>query len=149
MGLDAQIAMQFHTSRENNPNFFKSRTINKGVYGVFGMQKFIDASPELRKFGLEISHDGEPIPQENFNKLQCLIWQNIPSYSGGVILWSTPNSKSSYAACDINDNIVEVVGLRHIRHVLGLQAKIQHGKKVCQGSKFNLTNSSPCPIQVC
>ena len=37
-GLDAKIALKFHEIREENPQLFKSRTINKGFYGTFGLQ---------------------------------------------------------------------------------------------------------------
>jgi diacylglycerol kinase (ATP) len=146
--MDAQIALQFHHSREANPGFFKSRTINKGVYGVYGVQKLIDAPPILGKFGLTVSHEGESLSEEVVSRLQCLIWMNIPSYGGGVSLWGAPSEKSDFVACQVNDGIVEVVGLRHIRHALGLQTKIQSGTKVCQGKSFHLVTTLESPIQV-
>ena len=38
IGLDAKIALKFHEMREENPQLFKSRTLNKGIYGTFGIQ---------------------------------------------------------------------------------------------------------------
>jgi hypothetical protein len=147
IGLDAQIALQFHNSRENNPSFFKSRTINKGVYGVFGIQKLIDQPPLLKDLGVQLSINDQPIPTDKTDKLQCLVWSNIASYAGGLTLWRN-SKKSQYAPSAMDDGLLEVIGIRSIRHVLALQTKIKHGLKIGQGNTFSLTIGTDCIIQV-
>ena len=149
VGLDAQIALQFHNMRESNPGLFKSRTLNKGIYGIYGMQKLIDTPPCVSDFGLSIGVNGKDIDGEILKKLQCVVWQNIPSYSGGAVLWKTvdPNDNLEMP-CAMDDGILELVGLRNIKQLVGIQTSVQSGTKLGQGNIFNISVTTECPIQV-
>jgi diacylglycerol kinase (ATP) len=150
IGLDAQIALQFHKMREANPSLFVSRTLNKGIYGVYGVQKLVDAPPVLSEIGVEVLVSGEPLLPESLQKLQCIVWQNIPSYGGGSILWGdhNPSTEPHILPCKMDDGILEVVGLRDIAHVAGIQATVMSGTKLGQGHEFVITIEKECPIQV-
>ena len=41
IGVDAEVALKFHRLREEKPKLFKSRFINKGWYGLYGMEGMI------------------------------------------------------------------------------------------------------------
>jgi hypothetical protein len=62
-------------------------------------------------------------------------------------LWRV-NKRSHYAPSAMDDGILEVVGLRSIRHVLALQTKIKHGSKIGQGNNFTVSIGAECIIQV-
>jgi hypothetical protein len=56
IGLDAKIAYEFHTRREENPTQFKNRARNKILYGYLGGREFFTNSQRNleRKLSLEV-----------------------------------------------------------------------------------------------
>lgn len=53
IGVDADLCLDFHNAREENPNKFNSRLHNKSVYLRMGLKKMVgrksvDLSKELR-----------------------------------------------------------------------------------------------------
>eukprot|EP00557_Chaetoceros_sp_GSL56_P012366 CAMPEP_0176479938 /NCGR_PEP_ID=MMETSP0200_2-20121128/2013_1 /TAXON_ID=947934 /ORGANISM="Chaetoceros sp., Strain GSL56" /LENGTH=957 /DNA_ID=CAMNT_0017876029 /DNA_START=209 /DNA_END=3080 /DNA_ORIENTATION=+ len=86
IGMDALSALQVHTLRENSPNMFFSRAVNKIWYALFGAEDAIKASCSDLPKQIILEADGVkiPIPKDS----QGLIFLNIDSYLGGVPLWS-------------------------------------------------------------
>ena len=136
--------------RESNPGLFRSRTVNKGIYGVYGVQKFIDTPPKVTDFGLTVNVNDKELPEDALRKLECIVWQNIPSYGGGSVLWGdyNPELEPHVQPCKMDDGVLEVVGLKTITHVLGIQTSVSSGTKLGQGSSFVVDIAKECPIQV-
>lgn len=86
IGMDAVSALQVHNLRENSPEMFFSRAINKFWYTIFGAEDAIKASCSDLPQQIILEADGVriPIPKDS----QGLIILNIDSYLGGVPLWS-------------------------------------------------------------
>lgn len=86
IGMDALSALQVHNLRENSPDMFFSRAINKLWYTLYGAEDAIKAScSDLPKQVVLIADGVEvPIPKDS----RGLIILNIDSYLGGVPLWS-------------------------------------------------------------
>jgi len=86
IGMDAVSALQVHNLRENSPNMFFSRAVNKIWYALFGAEDAIKASCSDLPNQIILEADGVevPIPKDS----QGLIFLNIDSYMGGVPLWS-------------------------------------------------------------
>lgn len=86
IGMDAISALQVHNLRENSPNMFFSRAVNKVWYALFGAEDAIKASCSDLPNQIILEADGVevPIPKDS----QGLIFLNIDSYMGGVPLWS-------------------------------------------------------------
>lgn len=86
IGMDAVSALQVHNLRENSPNMFFSRAVNKVWYALFGAEDAIKASCSDLPKQIILEADGVevPIPKDS----QGLIFLNIDSYLGGVPLWS-------------------------------------------------------------
>jgi diacylglycerol kinase (ATP) len=86
IGMDAVSALQVHNLRENSPEMFFSRAINKFWYTIFGAEDAIKASCSDLPQQIILEADGVriPIPEDS----QGLIFLNIDSYLGGVPLWS-------------------------------------------------------------
>lgn len=66
IGLDADLCLDFHNAREENPNKFKSRLRNKGVYVTMGLRKMVKRKPckDLHKeIRLEVDGRVVELPQ--------------------------------------------------------------------------------------
>lgn len=60
IGIDADLCLDFHNAREENPNKFNSRLHNKGVYVKMGLRKMVGRKmvKELHK-ELRLEVDGK------------------------------------------------------------------------------------------
>lgn len=78
IGLDADLCLDFHNAREENPNKFKSRLRNKGVYVTMGLRKMVKRKPckDLHKeIRLEVDGRLVELPQvEGIIILNILRW---------------------------------------------------------------------------
>lgn len=84
IGLDADLCLDFHNAREENPNKFKSRLRNKGVYVTMGLRKMVKRKPckDLHKeIRLEVDGRLVELPQ-----VEGIIILNILRYSQYTIL---------------------------------------------------------------
>ncbi|XP_065909172.1 diacylglycerol kinase zeta-like isoform X2 [Dysidea avara] len=112
IGADAQVALDFHESREARPEKFDTRFKNKFFYALQGgkdvlQRKFADLSQHIRVFG-----DNEEITQ----KIQALrshviLLLNIPRYGSGTLPWGNPNLREhvKLRAQSISDGYIEVL----------------------------------------
>eukprot|EP00924_Labyrinthula_sp_SR-Ha-C_P008516 augustus_masked-scaffold_32-processed-gene-2.51-mRNA-1 protein AED:0.14 eAED:0.15 QI:0/-1/0/1/-1/1/1/0/633 len=116
IGVDAQIAMNFHLQREKKPHLFTNRFLNKIWYTGSGakeilMQRFLDFSTKITLFC-----DGAKV-KVPFG-IEGIIILNIRSYGGGVDLWGDAEASSrkqtdeakmrkSYFDLSSNGNLVD------------------------------------------
>lgn len=66
IGIDADLCLDFHNAREENPNKFNSRLHNKGVYVKMGLRKMVGRKivKELHKeIRLEVDGKVVELPQ--------------------------------------------------------------------------------------
>jgi len=86
IGSDALSALQLHRLRQQSPNLFSSRILNKLWYALFGAEDAIKASCAGLHQNLTLIADGVeiPIPKDS----QGLVFLNIDSYLGGCSLWA-------------------------------------------------------------
>jgi diacylglycerol kinase (ATP) len=93
LGLDAKIAMNFHRKREAKPSMFRSRTMNKLVYGVYGTRElFTSSSSQSIINAVEVEADGVPLKLPR--KSVGIIVLNIPSYASGTHIWHHSKQRS-------------------------------------------------------
>ena len=111
VGIDAEVANQFHKERNANPERFKNRTLNKLKYiGIGGAAMFRNSAASLSTV-LELFCDGKPIDLPE----QCggIAILNLPNYASGQRLWPTADdAKEGWVAQDFADGLIEVVSLR-------------------------------------
>lgn len=133
IGLDAHIQYQFHTGREAKPEKFNSRAYNKFVYFKGGFyDTFEQKYKNLSKY-VELICDGEDYTEKiREQKIHCIVFLNIKSYSGGVNPWGTARGAARPAAMD--DGFIEVVGLFSAPTIAALQVGIP-GSRICQCRK--------------
>uniref|UniRef100_A0A1B0CYQ4 Diacylglycerol kinase n=1 Tax=Phlebotomus papatasi TaxID=29031 RepID=A0A1B0CYQ4_PHLPP len=83
IGIDADLCLDFHNAREENPNKFNSRLHNKGVYVKMGLRKMVGRKivKELHKeIRLEVDGKVVELPQ-----VEGIIILNILRYLGRAL----------------------------------------------------------------
>ncbi|CAL1586858.1 unnamed protein product [Knipowitschia caucasica] len=142
IGIDAELSLDFHLAREDDPDKFTSRFHNKGVYVKVGLQK-MSYSRSLHK-ELQLQVDFETVPLPN---IEGLIFLNIPSWGSGADLWGS-ESDARFRKPSIDDGLVEVVGVTGVVHMGQVQSGLRCGIRIAQGNYIRLTVSKHVPVQV-
>ncbi|XP_030001602.1 diacylglycerol kinase theta isoform X2 [Sphaeramia orbicularis] len=142
LGIDAELSLDFHLAREDEPDKFTSRFHNKGVYVKVGLQK-ISYTRSLHK-ELQLQVDSQNIQLPN---IEGLIFLNIPSWGSGADLWGS-EVDARYRKPSIDDGLLEVVGVTGVVHMGQVQSGLRSGIRIAQGNYIRLTVSKPIPVQV-
>ncbi|TDH07294.1 hypothetical protein EPR50_G00104440 [Perca flavescens] len=142
LGIDAELSLDFHQAREDDPDKFTSRFHNKGVYVKVGLQK-ISYSRSLHK-ELQLQVDAQDVPLPN---IEGLIFLNIPSWGSGADLWGS-EVDGRHGKPSIDDSLLEVVGVTGVVHMGQVQSGLRSGIRIAQGNYIRLTLSKPIPVQV-
>ncbi|KAM7389299.1 hypothetical protein PAMP_023284 [Pampus punctatissimus] len=136
LGIDAELSLDFHLAREDEPDKFTSRFHNKGVYVKVGLQK-ISYTRSLHK-ELQLQVDSQNVPLPN---IEGLIFLNIPSWGSGADLWGS-EVDSRYGKPSIDDGLLEVVGVTGVVHMVRMLRKSkQKQKKSSSGVKDGRSES--------
>uniref|UniRef100_A0A8V0ZS00 Diacylglycerol kinase n=1 Tax=Gallus gallus TaxID=9031 RepID=A0A8V0ZS00_CHICK len=126
LGFDARVTLEFHESREANPEKFNSRFRNKMFYaGCDG----VDLTPKIQDL-----------------KPQCLVFLNIPRYCAGTMPWGNPGEHHDFEPQRHDDGCIEVIGFT-MTSLAALQVG-GHGERLCQCRQVVLTTSKAIPMQV-
>ncbi|XLS85045.1 hypothetical protein HN51_035211, partial [Arachis hypogaea] len=149
MGMDAQVSYAFHSERKMNPEKFKNQLVNQSTYAKLGCsQGWFFASlfhpadrniAQLAKVKI-IRRRGKwedlPIPPY----IRSIVCLNLPSFSGGLNPWGTPNQKKleqrDLTPPFVDDGLLEVVGFRDAWHGLVLLAPKGHGTRLAQAHRI-------------
>lgn len=145
IGLDADITLEFHQTREAFPDRFQSRMFNKTYY----FKSFLSQIPSKSKYinnVITLKAENRPI---NLPNIQGLIFINIPSWCAGADIWKVPGDKSDkWKQQDIADGKLECVGLTGLTHLSNVFAGIRSGIRIAQASYFRLNLLSSLTVQV-
>ncbi|KAJ8262380.1 hypothetical protein GJAV_G00165780 [Gymnothorax javanicus] len=142
LGIDAELSLDFHHAREEEPGKFNSRFHNKGVYVKVGLQK-LSHTRNLHK-DLKLQVDKQEVELPN---IEGLIFLNIPSWGSGADLWGS-DSDSRFGKPRIDDSMLEVVGVTGVVHMGQVQGGLRSGIRVAQGNYIRVTVMKPIPVQV-
>lgn len=105
IGLNAQVAHKFHTSREANPEKFTNRSLNKLKYVVWGVTSSLQGLAE----NLTVFCDGVKV--ELPEDCQSLAILNLPSYAAGQHLWDESETRV-FGKNFFSDGLMEVVSMK-------------------------------------
>ncbi|KAK5605301.1 hypothetical protein CRENBAI_014273 [Crenichthys baileyi] len=142
LGIDAELSLDFHLAREDEPDKFTSRFHNKGVYVKVGLQKISHGRSLHKELQLQVDTKEVPLPN-----IEGLIFLNIPSWGSGADLWGS-EADVRFARPRIDDSLLEVVGVTGVVHMGQVQSGIRSGIRIAQGSYIRLTVSKPVPVQL-
>ncbi|KAL6538245.1 Diacylglycerol kinase 5 [Orobanche gracilis] len=129
MGMDAQVSYAFHSERKLHPEKFKNQLVNQIIQNIAQLCKV----KVMRKHGV---WQDLQIPQ-SIRSIVCL---NLPSFSGGLNPWGTPNTKKQrdrdLSPPFVDDGLLEIVGFKDAWHGLVLLAPNGHGARLAQARRI-------------
>ena len=131
IGIDAELSLAFHLSREHNPDRCTSRLRNKALYFKAGVKKMTSKSTNLNQIvQLEVDHEVIELPS-----IKGLIFLNISrsvyfwptsggllttflcSWAAGTKPWGSATSRR-FQPPSIGDGLLEVIGVGGVPHMV-------------------------------
>ncbi|CAN4103388.1 unnamed protein product [Withania somnifera] len=145
IGIDAQVSYAFHSERKLNPEKFKNQLVNQSSYLKLGCTQGWFFAPLVHSSSGNIAQQtkvkimkkqGEWQDLHIPPSVRSIVCLNLPSFSGGLNPWGTPNSnKRRYRDLTppfVDDGLLEIVGFRDAWHGLVLLAPKGHGMRLAQ-----------------
>lgn len=144
VGVDAQVALSFHNTRDSIFYVYGSRLFNKLLYLCFGTQQVVTAHCKNLEQRLELYLDGKLVP---LPELESIVVLNISSWGAGVNLWGLGdgNSKSTMSH---HDGILEVVGIYSSFHIAQLQVGLSTPIRLGQAKIVEIRLKEKAPVQI-
>lgn len=154
IGIDADLCLDFHNAREENPNKFNSRLHNKGVYVKMGLRKIVGRKSvkELHK-EVRLEVDGKVVevpPVEGIIILNILrwVWEGftrrceinifivLSSWGSGANPWG-PEKEDQFSKPNHWDGMLEVVGVTGVVHLGQIQSGLRSAMRIAQVSRID------------
>ncbi|CAH1406535.1 unnamed protein product [Nezara viridula] len=145
IGIDADLCLDFHNAREENPNKFNSRLHNKSVYVKMGLRKMVgrkmckDLQREIR---LEV--DGKLV---DLPPVEGIIILNILSWGSGANPWGV-EKEEQFQKPNHWDGMLEVVGVTGVVHLGQIQSGMRSAMRIAQGGHIKIHIHADMPVQV-
>lgn len=129
IGIDADLCLDFHNAREENPNKFNSRLHNKGVYVKMGLKKIVGRKSvkELHK-EVRLEVDGKVV---DLPPVEGIIILNILSWGSGANPWG-PEKEDQFNKPNHWDGMLEVVGVTGVVHLGQIQSGLRSATRIAQ-----------------
>ncbi|KAG5325886.1 DGKQ kinase, partial [Pseudoatta argentina] len=146
IGVDADLCLDFHNAREENPNKFRSRLRNKGVYVRMGLRKMVRRKPckDLHK-EIRLEVDGKLI---ELPQLEGIIILNILSWGSGANPWGPDTKEDQFYTPNHWDGMLEIVGVTGVMHLGQIQSGLRYAMRIAQGGHIKIHLNSDIPVQV-
>ncbi|XP_043273541.1 diacylglycerol kinase theta [Venturia canescens] len=146
IGIDADLCLDFHNAREENPNKFNSRLHNKGVYVKMGLRKMVSRGSSVlhleRVVHLEVDGKVVPLPE-----VEGIILLNILSWGSGANPWGLDRDER-FQSPNHWDGMLEVVGVTSVIHLGKIQSGLSTAIRIAQGGHIKIRLQVDMPVQV-
>ncbi|KAI5698623.1 hypothetical protein M8J75_009471 [Diaphorina citri] len=151
IGVDAQVALDFHNTRESSLYIFSSRAFNKFLYLTFGTQQAMERGCRDLDQRIELYLDGERV---DLPPIESVVVLNIPSWASGVDLWKLGRDSEDGMGDSleqdqkIDDSKIEVMALYSSFHIARLQVGLSEPLKLGQVSQVKIKLLHKTPMQI-
>uniref|UniRef100_A0AAR5PUN9 Diacylglycerol kinase n=2 Tax=Dendroctonus ponderosae TaxID=77166 RepID=A0AAR5PUN9_DENPD len=148
IGLDADLCLDFHNAREENPGKFISRLHNKSVYVKMGLRRIVGQGKvcikDLHKLvQLEVDFNRVKLPN-----VEGIIVLNILSWGSGANPWGPLTGDERFRCPTHYDGLLEVVGVTGVVHLGQIQSGLSRAVRIAQGKHIKIHLRSDIPVQV-
>ncbi|XP_076437790.1 diacylglycerol kinase theta-like [Babylonia areolata] len=145
IGIDAEVCLDFHTAREEKPNKFNSRLVNKVVYFKIGLRHMVNRKTckDLHRH-IKVEVDGKLI---DLPPVEGIVILNILSWGSGANLWG-PEREDTFNKPTHYDGMLEIVGVTGVVHMGQIQSGLRTGVRIAQGGHLRITLLTDIPVQV-
>lgn len=146
VGVDAQVTLNFHRTRESPFYIFSSRLFNKVLYMLFGTQQVMERMYQDLDKRIELYLDGE---RKDLPSIESIVVLNIPSWGAGVNLWSMCVDENPYLPeqC-FSDGKLEVVAVYSSFHIAQLQVGLSQPHCIGQAKHVKIKLKAKSAVQV-
>ncbi|KAE8897024.1 hypothetical protein PF005_g22429 [Phytophthora fragariae] len=175
VGVDAQVALEFHEQRERSPGLFMSQFVNKLWYSQFGAKNFIVRTCAGLPEKIVLVCDGKRIALPEGTEGVILL--NINSYGGGSKLWhddaesdnedsdsasetdddddrsrassiDSVDNNTHFGPSSPHDGLLDVVAVYGTLHLGQMQVGLSKAVRLCQAKSVSLTLKETLPVQI-
>ncbi|XP_050302696.1 diacylglycerol kinase epsilon isoform X2 [Anthonomus grandis grandis] len=144
VGVDAQVALSFHKTRDSIFYVYGSRVFNKLLYLCFGTQQVVTADCKNLEQRLDLFLDGKKV---TLPELESIVVLNISSWGAGVNLWGLGDG-TSRTSQSYHDGILEVVGIYSSFHIAQLQVGMSSPLRLGQAKTVEIRLKEKAPVQI-